>query len=58
MALPHLVHPGRNGYLFPPGDVRALTLATFKALDLHTAGHPTALTVLPPSHLDDGKRAR
>lgn len=24
MALPHLVHPGRNGYLFPPGDIRAL----------------------------------
>ncbi|MFB6551665.1 glycosyltransferase [Streptomyces sp. NPDC056405] len=24
MALPHLVHPGRNGYLFPPGDVHAL----------------------------------
>jgi glycosyltransferase involved in cell wall biosynthesis len=20
MALPHLVHPGRNGYLYPPGD--------------------------------------
>lgn len=24
MALPHLVHPGRNGFLFPPGDVNAL----------------------------------
>lgn len=24
MALPHLVHPGRNGYLFPPGDVSSL----------------------------------
>ncbi|MFC9502835.1 glycosyltransferase [Streptomyces sp. NPDC057002] len=24
MALPHLVHPGLNGWLFPPGDVRAL----------------------------------
>lgn len=27
MALPHLVHPGRNGYLFPPGDVPALASA-------------------------------
>ncbi|GAA4545946.1 glycosyltransferase [Pseudonocardia xishanensis] len=24
MALPHLVRPGRNGLLFPPGDVEAL----------------------------------
>lgn len=24
MALPHLVKPGYNGFLFPPGDVRAL----------------------------------
>lgn len=24
MALPHLVHPGRNGHLYPPGDVAAL----------------------------------
>ncbi|WP_210481096.1 glycosyltransferase [Naasia sp. SYSU D00948] len=24
MALPHLVHDGENGYLFPPGDVGAL----------------------------------
>jgi glycosyltransferase involved in cell wall biosynthesis len=24
MALPHLVKPGRNGWLFPPGDVAAL----------------------------------
>ncbi|MGH3737462.1 MAG: glycosyltransferase [Micromonosporaceae bacterium] len=24
MALPHLVRPGENGYLFPPGDVAAL----------------------------------
>ncbi|MFC4563101.1 glycosyltransferase [Nocardiopsis mangrovi] len=24
MALPHLVHTGRNGYLYPPGDVGAL----------------------------------
>lgn len=27
MALPHLVHPGRNGRLFPPGDIRALAAA-------------------------------
>lgn len=26
MALPHLVRPGRNGWLFPPGDVEALTV--------------------------------
>lgn len=25
MALPHLVRPGRNGWLYPPGDVDALT---------------------------------
>jgi phosphatidylinositol alpha 1,6-mannosyltransferase len=25
MALPHLVHPGRNGWLFAPGDVPELT---------------------------------
>ncbi len=25
MALPHLVLPGRNGWLYPPGDVNALT---------------------------------
>jgi glycosyltransferase involved in cell wall biosynthesis/drug/metabolite transporter (DMT)-like permease len=25
MALPHLVHPGRNGWLYPPGDVPALS---------------------------------
>lgn len=27
MALPHLVQPGRNGLLFPPGDVPALAAA-------------------------------
>lgn len=26
MALPHLVHPGENGWLFTPGDVGELTL--------------------------------
>lgn len=25
MALPHLVHDGRNGWLYPPGDVAALS---------------------------------
>jgi glycosyltransferase involved in cell wall biosynthesis len=24
MALPHLVHPGVNGFLYPPGDVKRL----------------------------------
>ncbi|MFG2025650.1 glycosyltransferase [Streptomyces sp. NPDC048825] len=33
MALPHLVHPGRNGYLFPPGDVRALADRLMELLD-------------------------
>ncbi|WP_326725311.1 glycosyltransferase [Streptomyces sp. NBC_00243] len=32
MALPHLVHQGRNGYLFPPGDVRALAHALTRLL--------------------------
>jgi glycosyltransferase involved in cell wall biosynthesis len=27
MALPHLVRPGRNGHLYPPGDTRALASA-------------------------------
>jgi Glycosyltransferase len=33
MALPHLVRPGRNGWLFPPGDVAELSrrLATLLA---------------------------
>lgn len=26
MALPHLVHPGVNGHLYPPGDVDALAI--------------------------------
>jgi glycosyltransferase involved in cell wall biosynthesis len=33
MALPHLVHPGRNGYLFPPGDIPALAAALTRLLD-------------------------
>ncbi|GGM71439.1 hypothetical protein GCM10010106_17130 [Thermopolyspora flexuosa] len=36
MALPHLVRPGRNGLLFPPGDVAALADAL--ALILGDAG--------------------
>lgn len=32
-ALPHLVHPGRNGLLFPPGDVPALAAALGSILD-------------------------
>jgi phosphatidylinositol alpha 1,6-mannosyltransferase len=27
MALPHLVRPDRNGFLYPPGDVTALAAA-------------------------------
>ena len=33
MALPHLVHSGRNGWLFEPGDVNQL------AQRLHTLVH-------------------
>ncbi|UUU19656.1 glycosyltransferase [Streptomyces sp. DSM 40750] len=33
MALPHLVHPGRNGYLFPTGDVRAPADRLMELLD-------------------------
>ncbi|MCW0214200.1 MAG: glycosyltransferase [Pseudonocardia sp.] len=32
MALPHLVRPGRNGWLFPPGDVDALAAALLALL--------------------------
>lgn len=32
MALPHLVHPGRNGLLYPPGDIRALASALTSVL--------------------------
>ncbi|KOV79334.1 glycosyltransferase [Nocardia sp. NRRL S-836] len=37
MALPHLVHPGRNGWLFEPGDVNAL------AQRLHSLVHDAPL---------------
>ncbi|MGP4043723.1 glycosyltransferase [Streptomyces sp. 2A115] len=33
MALPHLVHPGPNGYHFPPSDVRALADRLMELLD-------------------------
>ncbi|GAB3347852.1 glycosyltransferase [Amycolatopsis echigonensis] len=39
MALPHLVRPGRNGYLYPPGAVDALGL-----LLAELAGNATART--------------
>ena len=37
MALPHLVHPARNGYLFPPGDVRALADRLMELIDAPAA---------------------
>ncbi|GGP33981.1 glycosyltransferase [Saccharothrix coeruleofusca] len=37
MALPHLVHPGRNGWLFEPGDVDQLTQR------LHALVHDAAM---------------
>jgi glycosyltransferase involved in cell wall biosynthesis len=40
VALPHLVVPGVNGWLYPPGDVRALASALRAALE------PTALREL------------
>ncbi|WP_328437416.1 glycosyltransferase [Streptomyces sp. NBC_00444] len=33
MALPHLVHHGHNGCLYPPGDIAALTAALASVLD-------------------------
>jgi glycosyltransferase involved in cell wall biosynthesis len=33
MALPHLVRPGRNGWLYPPGDVPALAARLRELLD-------------------------
>ncbi len=35
-ALPHLVHHGHNGYLFPPGDAAALADALVAVLSDHT----------------------
>ncbi|MDZ5444445.1 glycosyltransferase [Micromonospora sp. 4G57] len=33
MALPHLVRPGSNGYLYPPGDIHALAAHLAALLD-------------------------
>lgn len=33
MALPHLVHPGRNGYLYRPGDIGGLSDRILRVLD-------------------------
>lgn len=44
MALPHLVHPGENGYLYEPGDVDAL------------AGYLTQILTAPQEELDRLKR--
>ncbi|HWC83242.1 MAG TPA: glycosyltransferase [Pseudonocardiaceae bacterium] len=33
VALPHLVRPGRNGWLFPPGDAAALAAALIRLFD-------------------------
>ncbi|MFC4466843.1 glycosyltransferase [Streptomyces xiangluensis] len=40
MPLPHLVHPDRNGYLFPPGDVGALADRLMELLDAPAAPAP------------------
>jgi glycosyltransferase involved in cell wall biosynthesis len=37
MALPHLVHPGHNGWLYPPGDVPALANLLYDLLTDSTA---------------------
>ncbi len=44
MALPHLVHPGENGYLYEPGDVDAF------------AGYLTKVLTAPPKELERLKR--
>jgi len=44
MALPHLVHPGENGYLYEPGDVDAL------------AGYLTKVLRMPQNELDRLKK--
>lgn len=45
MALPHLIHDGENGFLFPPGDARAL------------ADRLTEVLTLPEPELAELKRA-
>lgn len=44
MALPHLVHPGENGYLYTPGDIDEL------------AGHLRAILTASPEELERLKR--
>jgi glycosyltransferase involved in cell wall biosynthesis len=44
MALPHLVHPDENGYLYEPGDVDALV------------GYLTKVLTAPPEELERLKR--
>jgi glycosyltransferase involved in cell wall biosynthesis len=44
MALPHLVHPGVNGYLYEPGDVEAF------------AGHLRTILTADPDELDRLRR--
>lgn len=44
MALPHLVHPDENGYLYEPGDVDAM------------AGYLTKVLTMPQEELDRLKR--
>ncbi len=44
MALPHLVHPGENGYLYEPGDIEAF------------AGYLTKVLTAPPKELERLKR--
>jgi len=44
MALPHLVHPGENGYLYQPGDIDAF------------AGYLTKVLTAPPQELERLKR--
>lgn len=46
MALPHLVHPGVNGHLYPPGDVAAL------------AAHAIALLSAPLTSRRMGRASR
>ena len=44
MALPHLVHPGENGYLYEPGDIDAF------------AGYLTKVLTAPPKELERLKK--
>lgn len=45
MALPHLVHPGQNGYLYQPGDIDEF------------AGHLRAVLTASPEQLDRLRRS-